>query len=397
MRVLTLMLLCLLLGGAFATFVHGEETPEPVASSTAITRAEAALGKKVAEQVEKEYKLLNDEQMLARLQRIAATIAPHTQRPDVEYTCKILDVNDINAMAIPGGILYFTHGLLKAVESDDELAGVVAHEIAHNSLYHIKRKAEREKGNTLAQLLAVLTMAYAIERSDVETEALGSIIVASELTKSAILNGYSKQLEDEADANAIDYLAKTGLYDPTGLYSVILGFRQMESGRVSRDFGYLETHPKPQTRLTQISRIMKRANLPINLWRVVEFRASVIPPEEGQTGYAVKLGSEIIFTFIAAAGGKDAATRADDAARAINARLMRADERLQRIDIDSFYDKTEGVVHIYFRETVVMRLLLVDLESSGFTNLDALGRMVKLSIQQAIAAETTKRKWFASD
>lgn len=399
MRIIKLLLLCCLLGGTIISWGNtAPETPVAVApSTTATSAAEAALGKKVAEQVEKENKLVNDEKLLARLNNIASTLAPLTQRPDVQYTCKILDSKDINAMAIPGGIMYFTSGLLAAVESDDELAGVVAHEMAHNSLYHIKRKAEQEKGHTLAQLLAVLSMAYVVNTTDMGSGAIGDIIVASELTKRAILNGYSKEFEAEADANAVKYLEKSNKYDPSGLYSVMIGFRLMESGRAPQDMGYLETHPKPETRMALIKRTMTNDNFPVNLWRVIDFRAKVVPPEEGKEGYVVQLGTVNIITFLAEMNGKSPATRAEEAAEAINARLTRPDERIQRIDIDALPNDYLGSTDIYLRETRVISLYPADAKAAGFRTPDTMGIMVKTNIQQAIASETLKRQLRPSD
>ena len=65
--------------------------------------------------------------------------------PGVAYVCKVLDTKAINAMSIPGGTVYVTKGLLDAVESDHELAGVLAHEIAHYSLYHVRRMIKKKK------------------------------------------------------------------------------------------------------------------------------------------------------------------------------------------------------------------------------------------------------------
>lgn len=400
MRFITLLLLmCCLLGSTVITWGNNAiETPAAVApSATATTPAEAALGKKVAEQIEKEYKLVDDEKLLARLNSIATLLAPFTQRPNVQYTCKILDSKDINAMAIPGGIMYFTSGLLQAVESDDELAGVVAHEMAHNSLYHIKRKAEQEKGHTLAQLLAVLSMAYVANTTDMGSGALGDIIIASELTKRAILNGYSKEFEAEADANAVKYMEKSNKFDPTGLYSVILGFRLMEGGRAPQEMGYLETHPKPETRMALIKRTMSKDGFPVNLWRVVDFRAKAMTPEEGKEGYSVQLGTVNIVTFLAEIDGKSPATRAEEAAEAINARLTRPDERIQRIDIDSLPNDYLGSADIYLRETRVIHLFPADAKAAGFRTPDAMGKMVKSNIQQAIASETLKRQLRPND
>ena len=129
-------------------------------SPTATTPAEAELGKKVCAQIEKAYKLVKDEKAVQRVTTIANNIAPYTQRPDVVYKCKVLNSSEINAESIPGGNIYITKGLLDAVESDDELAGVLAHEIAHNSLYHVKKEMEKQSRANVGQVLALLASVY---------------------------------------------------------------------------------------------------------------------------------------------------------------------------------------------------------------------------------------------
>ncbi|MHB0936546.1 MAG: M48 family metalloprotease [Armatimonadota bacterium] len=131
------------------------------------TKAEEELGKKTAERIEKDYKLVQDEEALKRLADIVTAIAPVTQRPQVVYTVKILDTGELNAMVIPGGIIYVTKGLLKAVESDDELAGVLAHEIAHNALCHAEKMMAREAKASLVQLATVIATVYAAQNSDI--------------------------------------------------------------------------------------------------------------------------------------------------------------------------------------------------------------------------------------
>ncbi|HOQ30630.1 MAG TPA: M48 family metalloprotease, partial [Armatimonadota bacterium] len=97
---------------------------------------EEKLGKEGCAQIEKEYKVIEDAAQLKRVHQILSALAPVTSRPEVTYRAKILDTEDVNALSLPGGFIYVTKGLLDIVESDDELAGVLAHEIAHNAHRH---------------------------------------------------------------------------------------------------------------------------------------------------------------------------------------------------------------------------------------------------------------------
>ena len=363
-------------------------------SSTATTPAEAELGKKTAEQIEKDVTLIKDEKAIAKLNAMAADIAPFTERPDVVYTCKILDVDEINAMAIPGGIIYFTRGLLNAAESDDELAGVMAHEIAHNALYHSKKMIEKERKQSLINIAGLIPLIYASGSTKADSQVSPiDLIIVGEMVKQALVNGYSVDLEKEADTSGAHYLQQTKKYSPVGLYSVILGFRQMENSHAKVELGYLRTHPDPDERLEYLKKEFTKLHMPINLWSVVNFRASALPPEKDQTGYAVQLGSSKLITFTAGYGKQDAQARANAAVKAINSRLTRRDTDVQSFDVQAVINPDGKEAYIRLRNTTVMTLIPEDLQTTDLTSLQALASMIKVSIQTAMQSERVKRGW----
>ncbi len=377
-----ILLLMLILGAPFA--VRAEEpapAPKPPVNDT--TPAEAELGKKTADQIEKDYKLVKDEAAIKRLSAIAADLAPFTQRPGVVYTLKILDTNALNAIAIPGGTVYVTKGLLAAVESDHELAGVIAHEIAHNALRHAKKMATREGAISLQQLATILLAVYANKDGDVPT---GQIIVASELLKQALLNGYTVDLEIEADEQALDYLAKSKKYDPNGLYSVILGFRQMEQRKPTVDMGMYKTHPYSDERKKLLEAKLKELGVKINIWNVVNFKADVAPVNDGKDGYTVRLGNVGIVTLTQAAGAASVKARAEEAAAAINRRL--AKDYIQQFDVGK---ETEGdAVSIRLRWMPVFTVVQADADAANMT-LEAFGALVVQRIKGALYEQLVQR------
>jgi hypothetical protein len=348
------------------------------------TKAEEELGAKTAERIEKEYKLVEDEAELKRLNDMAAIIAPVTQRPGVVYTVKILDTGQLNAMVIPGGTIYVTRGLLKAVESDDELAGVMAHEIAHNALCHAEKMMKREARTGLVQLATVIAAVYSARNSDVGT---GEVLVMSELVKRALLNGYSVDLEIEADAHAIDYLQQLEAYNPLGLYSVILGFEQMERHRPQIDMGYLKTHPYSDERKNLLKNKLDKMGIALNLWQVVNFRAKVVEPAEGETGYTVRLGEVELVTLSESDGDRDAKTRAEKAATAINRSLQR--DYIQLFDVE--VARIDGKTLLRMRRIPVLTLTDADATAAGLT-VDALGALTLQRARSAIWQEVVKRE-----
>ncbi|MHB9110530.1 MAG: M48 family metalloprotease [Armatimonadota bacterium] len=348
------------------------------------TKAEEELGKKTAERIEKDYKLVQDEEALKRLADIVTAIAPVTQRPQVVYTVKILDTGELNAMVIPGGIIYVTKGLLKAVESDDELAGVLAHEIAHNALCHAEKMMAREAKASLVQLATVIATVYAAQNSDIGT---GEVLTMSELVKRSLLNGYNVEMEIEADEQGVAYLHKLKQYNPLGLYSVILGFEQMERHSPQINMGYMKTHPYSDERKELLKKQLAKLNIPINLWQVVGFRAKVTEPAEGEKGYTVRLGAVDLLTLTEPDGDRDAKTRANDAAAAINRRLMR--DYIQLYDVE--VAKIDGNTMLRMRRIPVITLTEADAKAAGLS-LDALANLTMQRARSAIWQEVVKRE-----
>ena len=377
MRIVGLML-ALVLCGLFALPARADGPPPGT------TKAEAELGKKTAEQIEKDYKLVEDEAALKRLTEIVNAITPVTQRPQVVYTAKILDIGELNAMVIPGGTIYVTKGLMGAVESDDELAGVLAHEIAHNALCHAEKMMKREMSFSLAQLATVIAAVYAARSSDIST---GELLTMSELVKRSLLNGYSVEMEIEADAQALDYLYKLKQYNPLGLYSVIVGFEQMERHRPQIKMGYMKTHPYSDERKELLKKKLEKLDIPINLWQVVGFRAKVTEPKEGEKGYTVRLGAVDLLTLTEPNGDRDAKTRADDAANAINRRLMR--DYIQIYDVE--VAKIDGKTLLRMRRIPVLTLTEADAKAAGLS-LDALANLTLQRARSAIWQEVVKRE-----
>lgn len=122
--VITLVLLCALLAGC--------NTAGIVSRSD-----EVEIGRQASKQIEQEYKLDNDPKLNQLVNRIGQTLAARSDRTDITYTFKILDTKDINAVALPGGWVYIYRGLIDEVAGDeDELAGVIAHEIGHIAARH---------------------------------------------------------------------------------------------------------------------------------------------------------------------------------------------------------------------------------------------------------------------
>ena len=163
------------------------------------------------------------------------------------YHFLIQDSDEINAFAAPGGFIFLTRGMLRCCPQEDAVAAVLAHEIGHVQYKHGLRAIKQSRVTSALTSLAIRgTKKYGDEDLAKLTETFeGSI---SDITKTLIVNGYSRSFENQADLAAISILQRTG-YNPNGLVMMLNQMKtQLKPGR--QDFA--ATHPSPDSRLAEI-------------------------------------------------------------------------------------------------------------------------------------------------
>lgn len=208
------------------------------------------IGRAVAAQLLTQYKPLKNEKLQAYLNKICYTLVINSNKPELYngYRVMVLDSNEVNAFATPGGHILVTKGLVKCTESEDALAAVIAHEVAHIQLQHAV-KAIKSKRTRAALSSAAKTTTYALgndalnEMVDSFDENIGDIV------RTMTTAGYSKQQEFDADNNALKLLEGAG-YDPHGLESMLKTLQQKAS---SSSGGMYSTHPSPESRLNNVN------------------------------------------------------------------------------------------------------------------------------------------------
>ena len=173
---------------------------------------EKKVGERAVEAVLEEYEVYEDEEAQQHIEQIAARLVPHTQRPELGYTVYLLDSEEANAFTVPGGHVFVTKALLEDVESEAQLAGIIAHEMAHNCTYDSLDQLKRAQDMSLATAAAVLVAVLTGRGS----EATYGAFVMGELVTRGVLSTYSIEIESRADRNAAHYLMEAG-YNPVGL------------------------------------------------------------------------------------------------------------------------------------------------------------------------------------
>lgn len=193
--------------------------------------------------------LLQDKKVQAYVNRVGMWLALQSDRPELSWRFAVLDDADINAFAAPGGYIFITKGLLARVQNEAELAGVLAHEIAHvvanHHLVAIRKEAKLK--------LAGIAMQVALEDRGTDTSQLEALAGGAKLVYA---RGLDRKDEHHADRLGVVLAARAG-YDPYGLVAVLQTLERMNPQ--SGELGLLmKTHPAPSDRIAQLDRLMAR-------------------------------------------------------------------------------------------------------------------------------------------
>jgi predicted Zn-dependent protease len=190
-----------------------------------------------------------DEKVQAYVDRIGQRLAKASDRPDLAYTFTVVDNDVINAFALPGGYIYINRGLMIYMDSEAELAAVLAHEIGHVTARHaVRQKTAAATNQTMAQIAYVFT-------------GSSDLANASNTYGTSLVRGYGREHELEADSEGAAYLHNAG-YNPNALLEVIGVLKDQEqynrvkaesAGKKSQSYhGLFATHPRNDRRLQQV-------------------------------------------------------------------------------------------------------------------------------------------------
>ncbi|MCS6830096.1 MAG: M48 family metalloprotease [bacterium] len=244
---------------------------------------EVRMGREAAQEIERTLRLVTDPVLVERVNRIGQEIAavanasevPITwgiqKRSQFQYTFKVVDDKDVNAFSLPGGFIYVNKGLLDYVQSDHELAAVLAHEIAHAAHHHLLRLGqENEKINRRVTLPALLVMVL----SGAPPRDLSNVMMGVQLYQIAKLNGFTQEAEMDADHAAILYLRQTR-YNPVGMLTFMERLARDEARRPERQLGIFRTHPPSRERAQAMIDLFRKLGIAVNRRAV----ARILPVE----------------------------------------------------------------------------------------------------------------------
>lgn len=243
--------------------------------------------------------------MQDKVEAMVKRLGPATTRPDIAYTVKIVDNADINAFTLPGGHVYVFKGLMDFVGSDDELAGVLAHELGHNARLHALRGQAKAKKLSWLNLAAMAAMLAGGQNG-------ANVAQFSQFALLGAMNGYGVGLEKEADSSAVETMRKAG-YNPSALVTFMQRLQIEENHHPDIKLGIFATHPPSDERATAVMGQMQRDGIaftPRDVSGSAQFGV-----EEKPDRFVVAMNTLTLLEFSKSGDGK---TRAQSAAARLN-------------------------------------------------------------------------------
>ena len=209
------------------------------------------IGRSVGAVVLSKYTAYANTQVNQYINMLGQALAKASDLPEVfgGYHFLVLESDDINAFATPGGHIFITRGLIRCCRTEDALAAVLAHEIGHVQLRHGMQAIEKARVTEALTVLAQEGLkTYGSREVAQLTQAFSGAI--SDIASNMINNGYSRSFEYQADQAALVILRRIG-YNPSGLINMLAGMEQkLKPGGLD----FAKTHPAPRDRIAEIQK-----------------------------------------------------------------------------------------------------------------------------------------------
>ena len=201
---------------------------------------EIQMGKETAQALEAKYGLSQDYALNERVDRIGQSLAAVCGRNDITYSFKVLNCNEVNALACPGGFIYVFKGLMDYMPTDTELAGVLGHEVGHVAKKHTVHSIEKQLWTSLILLAAT------------RGQGLGLVQAAQQ----ALFAGYSRTDERGADKEGVNNTIKAG-FNPYAMLITVQKLDDLSKQGGGASYGLFSSHPEPEER---VKRVVKQLN-----------------------------------------------------------------------------------------------------------------------------------------
>lgn len=221
------------------------------ASASFTIEDEKKLGKEIFDKLQKNQFLSQDKNLNAYISNIGNRVLAQSPKAPYDFTFSIFNSSAINAFATPGGYIYINKGLITTVENEAQLAGVIAHEIAHANSRHVAQIIERSQKLNIAMLAAIVAGAFLGGGG----EATAAIAAFSLAGATSISLKYQREHEEEADRLGITYLVAAGYY-PQAMVEFLKIMKQYDF--LSKTIpSYMKTHPGTDDRIFYLDTLIQ--------------------------------------------------------------------------------------------------------------------------------------------
>ncbi|MGC2638006.1 MAG: M48 family metalloprotease [Acidobacteriaceae bacterium] len=203
------------------------------------TDSEIKMGKQYADEIEKSTRFINDPVITEYVNRIGQNIVKNSDCK-VPFTIKVIDTDEINAMALPGGFFYVNSGLILAADEEAELAGVMAHETAHVCAHHAAREMTRANYAQIGMVPLIMMTGYSWTGY--------GIYEATQLMIPITFLEFSREFEAQADYLGVQYMYRAG-YDPQAFVTFFEKIENLEKTKPGAVAKVFENHPQTPDRI----------------------------------------------------------------------------------------------------------------------------------------------------
>jgi predicted Zn-dependent protease len=228
------------------------------------TEEEKKLGKKVVLEIRKEANFVRDLNVQAFVERIGYSLVDQLGSTPFEFKFYVINELDPNAFAIPGGYIFINTGLIVLAENEQEIAGVLAHEISHVTQRHIAKMIEKSKVLSIATLAAMVAGMLA-GRGGAGSAAS---VAMAQGTAGALQLKFSREIEQDADQNGLNLLIKAG-YDPDGMINFFKRLHKVSLAIAPKVPAYLLSHPAIENRISLLENILQMGPKPTGPFKTV--------------------------------------------------------------------------------------------------------------------------------
>jgi len=246
--------------GTMTQGLSGGTTADFRGATTDIEEAEEIeLGRAVTTALGSRYKLLRDEALTRYVALVGNAVAQQSDRPDLRYYFGVLDTDEVNAFAAPGGYVFITRGTLALMRDEATLAGVLGHEVSHIALRHHVETIKDQKKAAVTKGVGTTALQFGSGFIPGVGGSVTSAVVNSPLMNvmadgavNLALKGFSRREESEADGAGVKYASRAG-YDPAGMRDFLKAVQ--DSGSQPAKAGFLtkftSTHPGADDRMKE--------------------------------------------------------------------------------------------------------------------------------------------------